>query len=50
MAKGRDVLTDMGITKKDRKEISGCLTYMIVFPIYMIIKGIRAIISLIKKF
>lgn len=32
----RDTLSRMGVTKKDRKEIYGCLSSMIFFPIYLI--------------
>lgn len=45
----RDTLSRMGITKKDRKEMYGCLSYMIFFPIYIIVDGITMIVSLTDK-
>ncbi len=49
MARERDVLSRRGITQKDKKEMAGCLTYMIIFPIYIIVSGIRILSSFINK-
>lgn len=31
MARQRDFLTQIGITKKDRKEMAGCFTWLLPF-------------------
>lgn len=43
MSRQRDFFTQIGITKKDRNEMSGCMASMIVVPIYLIIDGIKTI-------
>ena len=37
----RDFFTQIGITKKDRKEMAGCLALMVVTPIWLFLEGIR---------
>ncbi len=47
MAKGRTFYTQIGITKKDLNEMSGCMAAMIFIPIYLIVDGIKIICSII---
>lgn len=37
----RNFYTQIGITKKDRSEIAGCLSLMIVIPLWLFFEGIR---------
>lgn len=45
----RDFYTRIGITKKDRKEMAGCMAAMIFLPITVIVEGIPMIVSAINK-
>lgn len=49
MSKGRDYFTQIGITKKDRDEMAGCMTAMILIPIYLIIDGIKILYSIVTN-
>ena len=46
MSKDRDYFTKIGITKKDRKEMAGCMATMIFIPIYLIIDSIKTFCSI----
>lgn len=50
MAKGRDFFTQIGITKKDRNEMAGCMALMIIIPFWIIIIGtaIGIMINILK--
>ena len=37
MTKGRDFFSLIGITKKDRNEMAGCMVAMFFIPIYLVI-------------
>jgi len=49
MVRQKDVLSRRGITQKDKKEMVGCMTFMIIFPIYIVIEGMRIIYSFVNK-
>lgn len=35
----KDFMTQIGITKKDRKEMAGCLTWMLPFILILMLLG-----------
>lgn len=49
MSKKRDYFTQIGITKKDRDEMAGCITAMFFIPIYLLINSIKMLYSIITN-